>query len=114
VVLTPPEISVPRKPEAPSVQDLTRKARRYFLARNYSQAAATYERILAAGSGLSPGLHQELALCYQQINQPQQAAYHYQRALKGYQEQLAENRNPQEAKYGIRACQAALQALEAR
>lgn len=114
VVATPPEIPAAAKPEAPSAQDLVNSARKYFLARNYSQAAASYERALAAGSGLSPGLRQELALCYQQMNDRQQAAYHYTQALKGYQRQLAENRNPQGAKYGIRACQAALQALEAR
>jgi len=101
-------ISVPSVPTVASEQ----VARTYYFDRDYSKAAATYEKYLGTHIDSAAYVHEELAWCYYRMSRDQDAVREYRRALARYRQEASDPDRRDEALHGIRSCEAALAALQ--
>ncbi len=71
---------------------------------NYPSAIKEYSRALDGAGDDSAFIHQQIALCYQRLDQRDSAITHYRDAIAEYNKQIAAGRNVESAKRGIRFC----------
>jgi tetratricopeptide (TPR) repeat protein len=87
-------------------------ARRLQLQGQYRQALAEYTRALD-GAGDDAGLiHQQIALCYQRLDDKESAISHYNEAIAAYKKQLNAGRNVEAAQRGIQAAEMGIRACK--
>jgi tetratricopeptide (TPR) repeat protein len=100
-------------PQGPIVAT-TELARTYYFLGDYDKAIRTYAKYVQTRPDAAPQIREELAFCYYRTNLRGEAQAEYERALTGYEAQIASGQNVDDASHGARTCMAALRALEAR
>ncbi|HXG23658.1 MAG TPA: tetratricopeptide repeat protein [Chthonomonadales bacterium] len=87
-------------------------ARRLQLQGQYRRAATEYTRALD-GAGDDAGLiHQQIALCYQRLDDKESAINHYKEAIAEYKKQISAGRNIEAAQRGIQAAEMGIRACK--
>lgn len=87
-------------------------ARRLQLQGQYRRAATEYIRALD-GAGDDAGLiHQQIALCYQRLDDKESAINHYKEAIAEYKKQISAGRNIEAAQRGIQAAEMGIRACK--
>lgn len=87
-------------------------ARRLQLQGQYRRAATEYTRALD-GAGDDAGLiHQQIALCYQRLDDKESAINHYKEAIAEYKKQISAGRNVEVAQRGIQAAEMGIRACK--
>jgi hypothetical protein len=111
----PPAVLGPsaRSTLAPSpLAPLLDKADQAYFSGQYEQAISLYEAILTQEEHPHPRLHQDLAWCYQHVENSARAAEHLDLAVAGYQSLLDEEPQNATAHQNLHSCQVALRALK--
>lgn len=89
-------------------------ARAYYFQRDYPKAIEAYERLVESRPQVRAHVREELAWCYYQAGREADAVAQYRSALAAYEKEREQEETRQDAEHGIRTCQAALKALQAR
>jgi len=100
-------IRAPALPIEPTVED----AERASFSGKFERAIAIYEAIIRTQDKPAPGLHQQLAWCYQQLGNSAKAEEHLNQAIQGYRKQLEAAAKNTAAQQGVKTCESALTAL---
>jgi tetratricopeptide (TPR) repeat protein len=103
---------VVRKQPAPQVTqpagDPEQRALQLQRQGKYQEAVSAYREALNQTSD-SGRVYQQIALCYQRLNQHDMAIDNYNRAIRSYKDQLAAGRDSAEVQRNIRSCEAGIQ-----
>ncbi len=89
------------------------EADKAYFSGDYERAISMYEVVLAQDTAPGPRLFQDLAWCYQQLGNSEQAANNLQKAILGYQALLTTDTANTTAQQAKSACEHALQSLRA-
>lgn len=92
----------------------TQTARDYYLQGDYQRAATTYQTYLNQHPGAGGAPKEELGWVYLQMGERDRAQQAYRSALGSYQTDLERGHNTEAARHGLRTCESAIKALEAR
>ena len=92
----------------------TQTARDYYLQGDYQRAATTYQTYLNQHPGAGGAPKEELGWVYLQMGERDRAQQAYRGALDSYQADLERGHNTEAARHGLRTCESAIKALEAR
>ncbi len=89
-------------------RSLQKIATHYQLEGSYQRAVNTYLKALDGAGDAAPGIYQQIAICYQQLDEKNQARSNYEQAISGYKALITAGRETDLAKRGIQACKAGL------
>jgi len=78
---------------------------------NYQRAIREYLKALDGAGDDTASIHQQIALCYQRLDDKESAVTHYNDAISAYKELINAGRNVESAQRGIKACEASIKAL---
>lgn len=100
-------------PHAPTMESRARRAgaQQYQLQGNYRNAVKEYLKALDGAGDDAASIHQQLALCYQRLDEKENAIAHYQQAIDAYKALIAAGRNTEIASRGLKASEAGLRAI---
>jgi len=89
------------------------QGRNYYFQGDYQRSVEAYRAYLSQYPQQAAP-REELAWVYTETGEYQSARQEYRAALGQYQEDLARGHNVEEARHGVRTCESAIRALEAR
>jgi len=89
------------------------QGRNYYFQGDYQRSVEAYRAYLSQYPQQAAP-REELAWVYTETGEYQSARQEYRAALGQYQEDLASGHNVEEARHGVRTCESAIRALEAR
>ncbi len=114
----PPTVGTPvwGRPAGPVMpaRAYTQAARDYYFQGNYQQSIAAYQSYLAQNPRAGAAPREELAWVYTEAGDRQRATQQYHQALDQYQSDFNRGHNVEAARHGVRTCESALRALQAR
>ena len=88
--------------------------REYYLQGDYQQAANSYRSYLTNNPAAGGAPREELAWVYMQMGERNLATQEYRNALSNYQSDIERGHDLEAARHGVRTCQSAIRALQAR
>lgn len=100
----------PAPQPAPQAADPEERAIQYQGSGKYQEAIGAYRDALSRTSD-SGRIYQQMAICYNRMNQRDQAVSSYKSAIRSYRDQLAAGRDPSEVQRNIRSCEAGIEAV---
>ena len=99
---------IPAEATEPTVE----QADQAYFHGKYERAVSIYEALIRRQDKPDPRLFQNLAWCYQQLGNSQKAAEHLEKAVLGYQIQLANDPQNLAVQQEQKSCEAALRSLQ--
>lgn len=87
-------------------------ARQLQMSGNYSRAVTQYTKALDGAGDDAASIHQQIALCYQRLDQKDSAVTHYNDAIASFKAQISAGHNVEAANRGIKTCEAGIRACQ--
>jgi tetratricopeptide (TPR) repeat protein len=99
---------------APSMDShsLRRTAQDLQVRGQYKRAVTEYIKSLDGAGDEAASIHQQMALCYQRLDDNENAIAQYNAAISAYKAQAAAGRNADAANRGIKACETGIKACQ--
>jgi tetratricopeptide (TPR) repeat protein len=107
-----PTTSAPAWRPMPTASYGADAGRSYYFQGDYQRSIDAYQTYLSQNP--TSTAREELAWVYTEAGDRSQATQQYQRALSEYQADLGRSHNVEAARHGVRTCESALKALEAK